>query len=113
MARAPGVGEKVPSASEGRVGPQIGPTVCLGEGRAGRSESSCLLGCIEAHGHRPPAPPLHPSPGRINIYLWKAKVNPEEFLQDPACLLGDIAVKGNLTGFSCATWGLMGKGDFI
>lgn len=42
---------------------------------------------------RPPPPP---SPGHINIYLGKAKANPEEFLQDSAGLLGGLAEKGNL-----------------
>lgn len=88
----------MPRASKGQVGPQISPTECLGEGRVGRSYGSPW----------PPGSPP-PSPGYINIYLGKAKVNHLELLQDSACLLGGLAIKGILRRILLAIF--IGKQD--
>lgn len=83
----------MPSASGGQVGPEASPH-SVGGGEGWQVTELCLPGLWRPLGTRLQAPP--PSPGHINIYLGKAKANPEEFLQDSAGLLGGLAEKGNL-----------------
>lgn len=107
-ARAPQVGQRVPSVSRGQVGPQRSPHSVRGRGGgrqpAGQRASACLPEQMEALGDRPPGPSPSRSPGHINIYLGKAKVDwggPSGF---------SLAVKGEpYQGFSNAR--LTGRQD--
>lgn len=82
-------GEEGAQCIQGSGGPAEQPPQCVW-GADSRSENSCLPEQMEALGDRPPGSSPSHSPGHINIYLGKAKVD----RGGPSGL--SLAVKGEL-----------------
>lgn len=78
MARAPEVGERVPSVCKGQVIPQTSPHrvgVCVSERLAGQRAAYRSMWRPLGTDSPPGFPLSSHGPGHINIYLGKAEVN--------------------------------------